>query len=136
MAGNLTSDAVMDAVDRIMSARWVWGMADCCTSACDVFRVLHGIDPMGPVRGYADAMGAARLIKSYGGFLPMADALAGAAGLSTSDGVPGDIGVSSIGAAEGPERRALLICIGPGAWAGKTELGYAIIGNAERCWRA
>lgn len=136
MAGNLTPKAVMAEVDRIMSMPWKWDVADCCTSACDVFHALHGIDPMASVRGYGDAMGAARLIRSYGGFVAMASALASGSGLAVSDGRTGDIGVSSVGVAEGPERRSLLICVQPGVWAGKTITGYAIIKNAERCWHA
>jgi hypothetical protein len=137
MAGALTPDAVMEAVDRIMSVRSEWGSTDCCFSACDVFADLHGIDPMAPVRGvYSDVIGAARLLKDYGGFVSMAETLAGAAGLIVSDGRTGDIGISSAGAGLGPERRCLLICAEPGVWAGKTELGYGIIRNAERSWRA
>ncbi|AOF91407.1 hypothetical protein [Sinorhizobium sp. RAC02] len=137
MAGDLTPDAVMEAVERIMSVRSEWGSTDCCFAACDVFADLHGIDPMAPVRGsYVDVIGAARLLKNYGGFASMAVALAGAAGLIVSDGRTGDIGLSSAGVGMGPERRCLLICAKPGVWAGKTELGYGIIRNAERSWRA
>lgn len=137
MARELTPEAVAAEVDRIMSARWRWGVADCCTAACDVFQALHGIDPMAEVRGrYDDAVSAARLIREWGGFRPMADAFARAASLTVSDGQPGDIGISAPGNAGGPDGRAMLICIRPGAWAGKSELGYVILPNAERCWRA
>lgn len=137
MARDLTPSAVMAVVDDIMSARLDWITSDCCRSACDVFHALHGIDPMAALRDrYCDAMGAARIIKSFGGFVAMAEALAAGSSLIVSDGRPGDIGVSARGAAEWFERRALLICIESGAWAGKTDRGYAIIGNAERCWRA
>lgn len=137
MPDMISPDAVMAAVEEAMSARWEWGRADCCTAASDVFLALHGIDPMASLRGrYSDAMGAARLIQSWGGFVAMASGLARAAGLVVSDGQPGDIGLSVPGDAGGPDGRALLICIQPGAWAGKSDLGYSILPNAERCWRA
>lgn len=128
--------AVMAEVERIMSAHWQWGAADCCAAACDVFEALHGIDPMAPVRSaYDSAIGAARLIQTWGGFVAMTEALARAAGLDAGRGETGEIGLSAQGAAYGPERRAMLICIQPGAWAGKTEAGFAILNTAERCWR-
>lgn len=137
MSNPLTPLAVMAEVDRIMSAHWQWGAADCCTGASDVFAALHGFDPMAPVRGqYDTALSAYRLIREWGGFAAMAQSLADIAGLRASDGLPGDIGLSPVGATEGPERRALLICIQPGAWAGKTDTGFAILPTAERCWRA
>lgn len=126
----------MAEIDRVMSARWEWGVADCCTSANDVFHALHGIDPMAEVRGkYDSAVSAARLIRSWGGFAAMADALARSSRLIISDGQTGDIGLSAPGDAGGPDGRAMLICIEPGAWAGKSELGYTILPNAERSWR-
>ena len=126
----------MDAVERIMAARWKWGRSDCCTAASDVFSALHAVDPMAPVRGSYDcAIGAARLIRDWGGFTAMADALAAGAGLRAGNGQPGEIGLSASGVASGPERRALLICIQPGAWAGKTEDGFMVLTTAERCWR-
>lgn len=129
--------AVMAEVERIMSAHWQWGAADCCAAACDVFEALHGIDPLAPLRGtYNSAIGAARLIRTWGGFSAIADALAAGAGLGIGQGATGEIGLSVSGAARGPEQRALLVCIQPGAWAGKTETGYAIINTAERSWRA
>ena len=137
MARELTPDTVMETVERIMSVRSDWGATDCCLTACDVFAELHGIDPMAPVRGaYADVIGAARLLRTYGGFVSMAEALMGAAGLTVSDGRTGEIGLSSAGVGQGPERRCLLICVEPGVWVGKTELGYGIVRNAERCWHA
>lgn len=135
MAGELTPDAVMAEVERVMGVRWRWGSADCCTASCDVFSALYGIDPMMSVRGtYDSAVSAARLITRWGGFAEMAEALAQSARLSVSAGRSGDIGLSSPGDAGGPDGRALLICIQPGAWAGKSDLGFTILPNAERCW--
>ncbi len=137
MSNPVSPSAVMAEVERVMSARWQWGAADCCTSACDVFAALHGIDPMAQVRGaYDDAVSAARLIRDWGGFAAMAEALARTARNSVSNGQTGDIGLSAPGDAGGPDGRAMLVCIEPGAWAGKSELGYTVLPNAERCWHA
>lgn len=135
MARELTPEIVANAVERVMSVRWQWGSADCCTASCDVFKALHGIDPMESVRGsYSDAVSAARLIRDWGGFSSMAEAFAIRNGLSPSSGKPGDIGLSMPGNAGGPDGRAMLICIQPGSWAGKSDLGYTILPCAERCW--
>lgn len=127
---------IMHVVDDLMSKRWVWGFSDCCISASDVFDNLHGIDPMSVVRGtYDTARKAYRLTQQWGGLFEMSKKLAELSNLQISSGDVGDIGISYKGVAMGPEGRALLICIQPGAWAGKTENGYAIIPNAEICWR-
>ncbi|MFB2530719.1 hypothetical protein ACEYYA_00960 [Paracoccus sp. p3-h83] len=130
-----TAAVVLAAVDRVMSVRWQWGRADCCTAACDVFQALWGRDPMASVRGrYDSAMGAVRLIGEWGDLPAMAEAMARAALLRPSNGLCGDLGLSMPGAAGGPDGRAILICVGPGRWAGKTTGGYAILPNAERAW--
>lgn len=136
MAGELTPSAVMAAVDDVMSRPWAWGVSDCCTAACDVFRALHGVDPMLVLRGrYHSASSAARLIADAGGFPALARDLAAVSGLRRCEPVPGAIGLSHAGAARGPSGRALLICIRPGAWAGKTMDGNAILGRAEWGWQ-
>lgn len=132
----MTPDRVMAEVERVMDARWQWGTADCCCAANDVFQSLWGVDPMAEVRGtYTDAIGAYRLIAKWGGFPAMAEALARISGLTVGTGQPGEIGLSEPGNAGGPDGRALLICIQPGQWAGKSDMGYTILPVAERCWR-
>lgn len=127
---------VVAAVERAMDRPWSWGTADCCAAACDVFAGLWGVDPLVPIRGgYCDRRTAVRLVRDGGGFVAMAERLAHVAGLVTGCGVPGAIGLSAAGVAEGPERRALLVCIGPGAWAVKTRSGWAVLPAAERCWQ-
>ncbi len=133
----MTPEQVLAEVDRVMGARWEWGVADCCACAADVFDAIWGIDPMAPVRGtYNDAMGAYRLIRDWGGFPAMADAMARIARLEVGSGQPGEIGLSAPGNAGGPDGRAMLICIQPGQWAGKSEMGYVVLPGVERCWRA
>lgn len=132
----MTPDEVMEEIERVMSTRWEWGVSDCCAASCDVFAALHGVDPMATVRGtYDDAVSAARLIREWGGFVAMADAFARSCCLMVGTGQTGEIGLSAPGDAGGPDGRAMLICIEPGAWAGKTEFGYAVLPGAERSWR-
>ena len=117
----------------VMDRPWEWGKADCCTAACDVFLRMHGIDPMTPLRGqYSTRADARKIILNYGGFLPMAKALAAGAGLLEGLNQAGEIGV-----ARDPEsnEHVLAICIG-GAWACKTDTGMATARTAERYWRA
>lgn len=135
MAGELTPDVVMAEVDRVMSAPWAWGAADCCVSVADVFLALHGVDLAHRYRGtYSTAIGAARIVRQWGGFRDMAQHLATEGGLVVSDAAPGAVGVSAGGVANGLEGRAMLICVQPGIWAGKSLDGYVILSNAERSW--
>tara|TARA_R100001244_G_scaffold2541_7_gene3981 strand:- start:607 stop:993 length:387 start_codon:yes stop_codon:yes gene_type:complete len=127
MAGIVLARAI-DVMDR----PWEWGKADCCTAACDVFRALHGIDPMASLRGrYMTRREAHRIIRDMGGFVAMAETLAASAGLSAGHGEPGEIGV-----AEHDGGLALVIAVGPGAWAGKTLTGMTTVPEALEFWRA
>lgn len=135
MARELTPDAVMEQVERIMSAPWVWGQSDCATSASTVYQALWGIDPIGPVRGtYSDAIGASKLTRNWGGMYRMVETFCLIAGLRPSGAVPGAVGISPEGASKFTESRTALICIQPGVWAGKTHDGFAILNNADGCW--
>lgn len=132
----MTPSNVVDEVDRVMSCPFVWGQSDCFASACDVFHAMYGVDPLTPLRGrYGTATGAARIIRSWGGFMSMTQSLMIIANLRPGQGETGEIGVSARGFGAGPEGRSMLICVQPGEWAGKTIDGFAIVGNAERCWR-
>ncbi|MCA2014376.1 hypothetical protein LCM17_22995 [Cereibacter sphaeroides] len=116
----MTEGVVAEAVDAVMHGPWVWGAADCCTSACDVFQRLHGIDPMAPLRGrYASEAEALALVRSFGGWRRMFRTLAAAAGLKPGVGAPGEVGlVRETG-------YSLAIGIGGGMWAGRIDGGYA-----------
>lgn len=136
MAGKLIpASSVIAAVEKHMSKRWDWGASDCCKSAEAAFAELHGIHLMSHVEPYDTAVKAARMIKCAGGVDALVADAAERNGLREGIGVSGEIGYSHYGAAEGAGRRAVLICIEPGSWAGKTECGYAILPNAERSWR-
>lgn len=116
---------------EVMDRPWQWGVADCCTAACDVFHRLHGIDPMAPLRGtYSSRLGAVRAIRARGGWLSMAEGLAAEAGLVVSDGAPGEIGLTKWHGGA-----ALVVHVGSG-WAGKTERGMQTVETVVRCWRA
>lgn len=120
----VTEDLVGEAVDAVMHGPWVWGSADCCTSACDVFQRLHGIDPMKPLRGrYASEAEAQALIRSFGGWRRMFRTLGAQAGLRAGVGAAGEIGlVREAG-------YSLAIGIGHGMWAGRINGGYATTSN-------
>ena len=118
---------VMVVVAEVMLRRWKWGEADCCTSACDVFLRLHGVDPMEPLRGaYSSRTGADLLIDGGGGMEALAVSLARLAGLREGIGGAGEIGVG--------EARCFLIGTGEG-WVGKTANGFATVPRAVRSWR-
>lgn len=116
----------MDVMDR----PWQWGVADCCTSACDVFQRLHGVDPMQDLRGaYSSRTGAVRAIAARGGWHQMAGDLAAAAGLSDGVGGAGEIGLI---VSDGN------LCLGVSTgkvWVGKSLTGLATVPDCVRSWR-
>lgn len=117
---------------NVMDAPWEWGVADCCTSACDVFEALHGIDPMAELRGkYDSQLGAAKEIIKRGGFIKMCESLAFQAKLEQGEGKAGEIGVARL-----PDGNyALVIAIADNTWAGKTETGFVTVHEVERSWK-
>lgn len=121
----------MAEVERVMLRPFEWGPCDCCSAASAVFHALWGIDPMAPFRGYRGALSAARLMRRHGGLEVMAGMMADRAGL-----IPGHrIG----GLAVSPpalRHRAILICIEPGLWAGKSKHGFAMLRAAAKGWHA
>lgn len=122
----------MAAALDVMGRGWVWGRADCCTAACDVFARLWGVDPMGPLRGsYDSAFGAGRAIRVHGGWQAMAQGLADRAGLVASARV-GALGLGVVPGAVGG--RALVIHAAPGVWLGKTMTGCATVREVEASW--
>ena len=122
---------VIDVALRLLDGPFVWGRADCCTGACDVFAALHGVDAMAPLRGrYSTALGAHRLIRTWGGWVAMADRLAALAGLIPVAGGEGDIGLARVGA-----DMALVIGIERGLWAGKGAPGVVAVRQVVRAWR-
>lgn len=128
MAGVTERRVLATAID-VMDRPFEWGVADCCTSACDVFLRLHGIDPMAPLRGrYRTERGARVHIARRGGFLAMANALAAEAGLVPGAGAPGEIGV-----VETPDGPALAISDG-GVWLAKSPGGVTSVATAARSW--
>lgn len=115
---------VTDLALRMMAGPFVWGHADCCTSACDVFAKLHGIDPMAPLRGrYSTARGAYRLITRAGGWFPLFRDLAQTADLTLTH----SWGVGRLALARVGTDFALVIGINDGLWAGKVDGGVQAV---------
>ena len=117
---------------QTMGGAFEWGRADCCTAACDVFRDLHGLDPMQPLRGqYSSAVGAYRLIRARGGWLRMADDMARGAGLLPADGwAEGRLGLCPVG-----RDYALVVGIEHGLWAGKGKDGMVAVRDVVAAWQ-
>jgi len=120
----------MQAVLAVMNRPFVWGTADCCTSACDVFLRLWGVDPMQPLRGlYASKDEATAIIRARGGWRRMAQGLADAAGLVGGCGEAGEIGLVRLN-----DGFALGVALGHGQWAGPVDGGFQTVGPAVLSW--
>ncbi|WP_353475510.1 hypothetical protein PVT71_18260 [Salipiger sp. H15] len=132
MASVITSRAALGAALEHMSGPWVWGSADCCTSACNAFLALHSIDPMACLRGtYQSFGGARRMIASFGGFLPMCEHLAERYHLTPGSGLPGELGVVQLNNG----RHALALGTGT-AWQAKSPAGTIAVPSVLRSWNA
>lgn len=117
---------VMAAVGAVMDRPWRWGEADCCTSACDVFLRLYGVDPMRALRGtYANRIEADAVIAEAGGWMAMAERLAAVTGLvSDASPRPGSIGLGDHG---------LMIKTTRG-WAAKSVSGFVLLQGHKCAW--
>ena len=115
----------MERVEAVMSRPFEWGGCDCVSAACDVFRDLHGVDPLAPWRGrYRTKAQAWRLVTALGGPVAAAGDLARRAGLSEGAAV-GALGVAG---------KSFVICVAPGWWAGKSKSGFALVRSVEGAW--
>lgn len=120
----------MASVELRMGGPWLWGEADCCTSASAVFADLHGVDLGAGWRGkYHGPLGAGRLIRAEGGMQAFCGRLTAAHGLRATAGRSGDIGLVMGGA-----EMAAAICVQPGMWAGKALEGFMIVKTAVASW--
>jgi hypothetical protein len=124
----VTEAAAFEAVELIMVRGWDWARHwHCLGDASDVFALLHGVDPMASLRPRWRTMaGALRVVARAGGVDALVAPAFRAAGLLPGPAVSGAIG---IGGVDSPAfgGRAVMICIAPGFWAGKTEAGFAVI---------
>lgn len=134
----LSSPAVMAAVERAMDGPFVVGERDCCTAVSDAVVALGGPDPMAGLReAYAEPRGARRILEEHGGWHRLVARIAarmGAVEVPVAEARPGAVGLTRRGAARGPGRRALAICVGPRMWAAKGHRGVAILADVERAW--
>ena len=122
---------VMDVIDQVYLQPFEWGRSDCCTRACDVFRALHGVDPMAPLRGrYDGPVGAARLIRSFGGWSAMCSTLAAGAGLIKGAGGPG----SALGLVQSGARDFALSVAVPDGWAVPIDCGVVVVSDVKISW--
>jgi len=120
---------VMAHVLEVYDAPFEWGAADCCTSACDVFARMHGVDPMAPLRGqYATRDEAWALIRRWGGWRRMFVSLTALAGLSDGSGAEGELGLVKTEAGF-----TLATGVGGDWWAVKMDNGFKTIPGAILC---
>lgn len=120
----ITEDDALRAARRSMRGAFSWGDADCASAACAAFALLHGVDPLGPVRGtYDTAAGAWAIVAAAGGYQPWCAARFAEAGLVESD-APGSGDLVMVPGRE-PFGLALALCIRPGLAVLKGEGGPA-----------
>jgi hypothetical protein len=113
-----------------------YGVADCCTFACDWVLAIRGVDPMADWRGrYASRVGVTRKIMERGGMIECVSAEMKAAGLEeTIFPQPGDVGLVRQ-VYDGDERIMLAIKTARG-WACKGERGLVVAPlETVRAWR-
>lgn len=109
---------------------WRWGVADCCTAACNAFFAFNGIDPMKELRGKYDCRKTAQSeIAARGGFIRMCEELASSSGL-----IPGCGASNEIGVVQTPYGLALSFCVAPKVWAVKSHRGFILQPDFERSW--
>lgn len=137
MTRAVTWTDALRAAQATMLRPWVWGEADCCVGVCDALLALGLPDPMASLRGaYGSQAEADALAEAAGGFAGLVEQIARAGGYAPATGPtrPADVGVTAQGV-HAPDRRALALAVGPGAWACKSPRGYTIVGSVERAWR-
>jgi hypothetical protein len=134
VAGIVTPSAALSAAMDVMDRDWAWGAADCCTSACEAFALLHGVDPMEAHRGtYADERGAVALVARHGGWEALCASCAASAGLREC--APLLAPVSALGLALIGKRHSLTLKVGAASWAGKGKRGFILItAGVVRAW--
>lgn len=131
MARPVSAADALGAARAEMAGPFRWGTADCASAALAAFARLTGLDLMGEVRGsYDSALGAARILRGAGGYLPWMAGRAAAAGLRPRRGTPapGDLALL-------PCRRlgfgaVLALSLGGGRYAGKGDPGLMILERA------
>lgn len=124
---------IWDEVERVMLRPWAWGETDCCTAACDVFRAVHGVDPMAALRGrYSTARQARALVMDRGGMGVMAGEMAALQGLQPCGSEAGAIGWTD--AADWARWGALVVCPEDGVWVGKSASGFVAGVPVKGAW--
>ena len=95
MAGLTRERRLAAYLSQSVRKPFAWGSHDCCLFVAGWIEAERGVDTAGGFRSrYRTELGAARLIRRAGGFLPFLGRLAATAGLSrVDDPRPGDVGV-------------------------------------------
>lgn len=130
----MTPSAALSAAIEVMDRDWAWGTADCSTSACEAFALLHGVDPMEALRGtYSDERGALALVARHGGWEALCASLAADAGLRECPPLLAPIG--ALGLAVVGKRHSLVLRVGAASWAGKGICGFVLLtAGVVRAW--
>jgi hypothetical protein len=107
-----------------------WGKNDCCLFAADAVLAMTGVDPAAPLRGYASALAARRLVDEAGGMLEFVSQFLG-------EPVPPLMAaVGDVVLLTNEGRELLGICNGTNA-IGAGERGMAVLGmdSARAAWK-
>lgn len=110
---------------------FAWASNDCILFAADCILACTGVDPAAGHRDYpADALGAARMLATFGGVSEVGDAFAGAP-IPLLMAFVGDIGLI-----ESEGRDCLAVCNGT-TWLAPGVSGLVVVpfDRARRAWR-
>lgn len=125
------ADDVLNAADSVMLRPWDWARGHhCLGDVAAVLVSLGGPDLMARLRGrYGCRLAALRIVYRAGGLPALVAAECAAAGMVFGPAVPG-----AVATAQGEYGDAVVVCVEPGQWVGKTRDGYAVIGVEMEGW--
>lgn len=111
---------------------FIWGANDCCLFAADWVRMATGQDFADGIRGrYFSALGAARVLKQYGGVVGLTERHAGLQRGTLTTAQRGDLLAHQM-----PGGLALGICLGAvGAYVGRDGIKFAPAADAAAVWK-
>jgi hypothetical protein len=122
---------VLNATDSVMLRPWDWPRGHhCLGDAAAIVVAMGGPDVMARLRGqYRSALGALRIVRRAGGLADLLAAECRAAGMRLGAAVPGALATT-----KGQATPAVVVCIEPGQWVGKTRDGYAVVSANLEGW--
>lgn len=101
------SESLFEFVESRKTTPFEWGGHDCSLFSADGAIAVCGVDYAAPVRGYTSRQGAEAIIASYGGMVPMVNALMGRLPIAAAMARRGDAVLAVIAGSE-----TLGICLG------------------------